>query len=96
MKIAEVDLLKEGIKTNYIEAGEGDSILLLHGWGSNIGLFQQLIGHLSRAHRVFALDMPGFGETEEPKEPWCVDDYVAVSYTHLWRVRLFSCPNIEE
>lgn len=71
-----MQILIKGIKTNYIEAGEGDSILLLHGWGSNIGLFQQLIGHLSRAHRVFALDMPGFGETEEPKEPWCVDDYV--------------------
>ena len=70
-----MQILIKGIKTNYIEAGEGDSILLLHGWGSNIGLFQQLIGHLSRAHRVFALDMPGFGETEEPKEPWCVDDY---------------------
>lgn len=71
-----MQILIKGIKTNYIEAGEGDSILLLHGWGSNIGLFQQLIGHLSRTHRVCALDMPGFGETEEPKEPWCVDDYV--------------------
>ena len=22
------------------------------------------------------MDMPGFGQSEEPKEPWCVDDYV--------------------
>lgn len=64
-----------GINVNYIKEGRGDPILLLHGWGSNIILFKQLINDLSDSYTVYALDMPGFGETDELKKPWCVDDY---------------------
>lgn len=65
------------IEINYIKEGNGDkSILLLHGWGANIDLFRGIINNLSSTHTVYALDMPGFGKTSEPKAPWCVDDYV--------------------
>ena len=65
-----------GIKTNYVCEGSGESILLLHGWGANIKLFDTMIKHLSPYYKVYALDMAGFGETSEPTEPWAVDDYV--------------------
>lgn len=65
-----------GLNTNYLVAGQGDPVLLLHGWGSSVGPFRQLIDLLSRKYFVIALDMPGFGQTEEPKRPFCVDDYV--------------------
>ena len=61
---------------NYIDEGEGDAILLLHGWGSNITLFDGIIKTLSSKHRVIAPDMPGFGKTPEPQRAWSVDDYV--------------------
>ena len=61
---------------NYIDEGEGDVILLLHGWGSNITLFDGIIKALSPSHRVIAPDMPGFGKTPEPQVAWSVDDYV--------------------
>ena len=65
------------IETNYIKEGNSDkSILLLHGWGSNSDLFRGIINHLSSNYTVYALDMPGFGKTAEPKTVWCVDDYV--------------------
>ncbi len=66
----------DSITVNYIDEGEGDVILLLHGWGANITLYAGIIQVLKRNHRVIALDMPGFGKTTEPSEPWCVDDYV--------------------
>ncbi|MCM1262465.1 MAG: alpha/beta hydrolase [Butyrivibrio sp.] len=66
----------DDIAVNYIDVGEGDVILLLHGWGSNITLFDGIIKALSPAHRVIAPDMPGFGKTPEPLQAWCVDDYV--------------------
>mgnify|MGYP002508523961 CR=1 FL=1 len=65
-----------GIKINYEQKGEGDLIVLLHGWGSNIKLFANLIDLLSKKYTVVAMDMPGFGESEEPPSAWCVDDYV--------------------
>lgn len=64
------------LNINYIEKGEGDLVVLLHGWGSNITLFDSMINLLSLKYRVVAMDMPGFGESEEPKEPWDVDGYV--------------------
>lgn len=65
-----------GIKINYEQKGEGDLIVLLHGWGSNIKLFANLIDLLSKKYKVVAMDMPGFGESAEPPSAWCVDDYV--------------------
>lgn len=65
-----------GLKINYEEKGEGDLIVLLHGWGSNITLFANLIDLLSKKYKVVAMDMPGFGKSEEPKEPWDVSAYV--------------------
>ncbi|MBQ9139246.1 MAG: alpha/beta hydrolase, partial [Ruminococcus sp.] len=64
-----------GIKINYEEKGEGELIVLLHGWGSNIKLFANLIDLLSKKYKVAAMDMPGFGESQEPPSAWCVDDY---------------------
>jgi len=64
-----------GLNINYTVKGSGELIVLLHGWGSNIELFAGLIDLLSKKYRVVAMDMPGFGKSEEPKEIWSVDDY---------------------
>lgn len=65
-----------GININYEQKGSGELIVLLHGWGSNITLFANLIELLSKKFTVVAMDMPGFGKSEEPPSAWCVDDYV--------------------
>ena len=36
------------IKINYEQKGSGDLIVLLHGWGSNIKLFGNMIDLLSK------------------------------------------------
>lgn len=66
----------DDIPVNYIDEGEGDVVLLLHGWGANITLYRGIIDTLKQTKRVIAPDMPGFGKTPEPPVPWCVDDYV--------------------
>ena len=66
----------QDINTNYIVKGEGKNILLLHGWGSKLDLFGTIIENLSKNNKVYAIDLPGFGGTEEPKEAWDVDRYV--------------------
>ena len=64
-----------GINIEYIERGSGDIVLLLHGWGSRAGLFSGLIDLISKKYRALAPDMPGFGGSDEPQEPWDVDRY---------------------
>lgn len=65
-----------GLEINYLCKGEGETVLILHGWGSNIGVHSAMIDLLAQKYRVIAPDLPGFGESEEPDEPWSVDNYV--------------------
>ena len=66
----------DSLNINYNKCGSGEAVLLLHGWGANIKLFAGIEQLLSQKYTVYSLDMPGFGLSDEPKEPWCVDDYV--------------------
>lgn len=75
MEIKKLNKTVNGIKINYEQKGSGELIVLLHGWGSNIKLFSNLIDLLSKKYTVVAMDMPGFGESQEPPSAWCVDDY---------------------
>jgi pimeloyl-ACP methyl ester carboxylesterase len=71
-----LNIIIDNIKTNYIVEGEGETVLMLHGWGSNMQPFMPLVKHLSPYYKVYALDLPGFGQSEEPSTPWEVDDFV--------------------
>ena len=64
-----------GLNINYIDKGEGELVVLLHGWGANIILFYSMIELLSAKYRVVAMDMPGFGGSDEPQDIWSVADY---------------------
>jgi len=64
------------LNINYIDEGQGPMLLMLHGWGSNIDLFAPVIGFAKKKYHVVAMDMPGFGKSDEPGEPMNVDDYV--------------------
>lgn len=67
------------IDVNYIQYGKGkEDILLLHGWGQNIEMMRPIGDRLEEKYRITILDFPGFGESDEPKEAWCIDDYVEV------------------
>ncbi len=48
---------------------------MLHGYLSKKESFLKQIGFFSRFYRVIAVDMTGFGEAEEMKKPFSVDDY---------------------
>ena len=60
---------------NYIQYGKGKDILLLHGWGQNIEMMKPLGDNFCDRFRITILDFPGFGQSEEPKEPWTIDKY---------------------
>lgn len=63
-----MDINISGIKLNYIVEGQGSPIVILHGWGANIDTVIPIVNILAESHRVYALDLPGFGESDEPKE----------------------------
>lgn len=48
----------------YEDAGNGEPILLLPGWGGSIQQFEPLRSLLASIHRVFAADLPGSGQSK--------------------------------
>ena len=65
----------DNLNINYNMEGSGEFVVLLHGWGSNIKLFQGMTDVLKTKYTVLAPDMPGFGDSDEPSEPWDVSAY---------------------
>ena len=59
--------------------GEGAPILMAHGWGASFDLLEPLAQRLSRlGYQCFMFDLPGFGESGEPKQPFTIYDYADV------------------
>lgn len=51
-------------------------VVILHGWGLSGKTFLSLAGILKKqGHRVYAPDLPGFGETKMPERPLLLMDY---------------------
>ncbi len=55
-----------GFLLNYAEAGDGEPVLLLHGWPQHHGMWSRVIPMLSERFRVIAPDLRGFGWSETP------------------------------
>ena len=53
------------LKLHYLEAGEGEVLLLLHGWPTSSWLYRDLMPTLAENNRVIALDLPGFGQSDK-------------------------------
>lgn len=51
------------ININYLVEGEGKDIILLHGWGSNLHIFDNITNELKTAWKVWRIDLPGFGKS---------------------------------
>jgi pimeloyl-ACP methyl ester carboxylesterase len=55
-----------GQNIRYIEAGQGPTVILLHGLGSVKEIWAANIGALSAKYHVYALDQVGFGHSDKP------------------------------
>ncbi|MDO5714155.1 MAG: alpha/beta hydrolase [Tissierellia bacterium] len=83
-----------GIKTAYIEMGTGEeTVLILHGWGTNIETMMAVVNILKDKYRVFAYDAPGFGESEDPPSTWGTQDYAdfALAFMDFFQLERPHC-----
>lgn len=64
----------DNLNINYKLIGDGELVVLLHGWGQNIEMMQPLVNGLKNK-KVLIIDLPGFGLSDEPKEIWSIEDY---------------------
>jgi pimeloyl-ACP methyl ester carboxylesterase len=64
-----------GLQIRYETTGQGEPVLLLHGWGGTRDSLRPLTHCLSRSFQVIAPDLPGFGDSTLPPTTWGDHDY---------------------
>ncbi len=54
------------VKLYTVERGEGPPVLLIHGFGTNTFTWRHVAPDLARDHKVIAVDLKGFGQSDKP------------------------------
>lgn len=71
-KYVEVD----GAKMHYLDIGEGDPIVFLHGVPTSCYLWRNVIPHLAKLGRCIAPDLIGFGWSDKPDIAYSLQDHI--------------------
>jgi pimeloyl-ACP methyl ester carboxylesterase len=66
----------DGYSIAYREAGQGDAVVLLHGFLCDSRCWRRQLSGLSNRFRVVAWDAPGAGSSSDPPETFTTTDYV--------------------
>jgi len=70
-----------GHRIRYFAGGDGPPLLLIHGLGSSSEDWSLVVNELTRAHRVYAIDLLGWGGSDKPRD----GDYSIAAQTELVR-----------
>ncbi len=72
----------------YTVQGEGNPLLLIHGFGASIGHWRKNIAPLAAAgHRVYAIDLLGFGASDKPTLDYSLDLWLE-QLTAFWQEKI--------
>src|SRR5215211_4049961 len=64
--VAHGSAVVDGLRLHYAEAGEGDPLVLVHGWPQHWWEWRHVIGPLAQRHRVICPDIRGLGWSKGP------------------------------
>jgi pimeloyl-ACP methyl ester carboxylesterase len=75
----------DGVRLHYIERGQGEPLVLIHGNGTMIQDFtvSGLVDRLAERYRVIVIDRPGYGYSSRPRQLW-----TPRAHAHLFRTAL--------
>lgn len=69
----------EGTKMHYVETGEGDPVLFIHGNPTSSYLWRNILPHVAPQARAIAVDLVGFGKSGKPDIDYTFED----QYRHM-------------
>ena len=67
-----------GVEFHSTVQGEGQPIVLMHGWGCNHATLASIEKVLLPNVKVYNVDFPGFGTSSEPETVWGVEEYTCL------------------
>lgn len=99
--VGHTDMGKESIKfetdIHYLDIGEGDPVLFIHGIGQSLYTWRNNLDFFARnGFRVIAVDLPGFGYSGHPNIYYTAEEYALVTESfidalNLKRVNIVAC-----
>jgi len=75
IETTEVDTVLGRTPVQFVDMGKGPGILLVHGLAGSWRNWLENIPSLADQHRVVAIDLPGFGESDLPRQPISMPGY---------------------
>lgn len=63
------------VQLNFIEQGQGQTMVLLHGNGEDSSYFVHQIAHFSKSYRVIAIDTRGHGKSPRGEKPFAIKQF---------------------
>ena len=63
------------VQLNFIEQGQGQPMVLLHGNGEDSSYFVHQIAHFSKSYRVIAIDTRGHGQSPRGEGPFAIKQF---------------------
>ena len=63
------------IQLNFIEQGQGQPMVFLHGNGEDSSYFVHQISHFSKSYRVIAIDTRGHGQSPRGERPFAIKQF---------------------
>lgn len=76
MTAQQIILRDQQVEINYFQQGQGDTtILFLHGWCIDATYWKNQVEHFSNNYTVYAIDLPGFGQSKAQRTNWTIEEY---------------------
>ena len=74
----------KGFSINYEDQGQGQPIILLHGFGASTYTWRHIAPYFSKAYRVIAIDLKGHGLSDKPRDDnYSVSDQSDIIYEFI-------------
>lgn len=85
-----MNIIVNNLNINYEIYGEQNSktIILLHGWGTNLNSFKIMADYLKENYKVIAIDLPGFGNSSIPEKVLNITEYSKIIYDLLIKLNI--------
>jgi pimeloyl-ACP methyl ester carboxylesterase len=85
----EKKILINGLPINYKISGEGQPVLILHGWGGSSDSWLSVQEILAKNnYKVIVPDFPGFGKSITPPSAWGIKDYTDFIIAFMDKMKL--------
>ncbi len=83
-----MEYIYDKLKINYDIKGMGPPLILLHGWGTNLHTFDYVCKYLENSYTIYMIDLPGFGNSDEPRYAYNLSNYVHFLCTFIEELQI--------